>query len=186
MPVDPAAGPPAAAPRTPYSSGVPSVASLARLRESSARRRIRELTAFGVVGGVCFLIDVGVFHLTYVYTDLDAVLSKLLATTVSMTAAFVGHRFWSFSRRARTGLRREYLLFAGINGLTLLLGLAIVAVVHHPLGQESAWVLQAANVTSIAVGTVVRYLAYRRWVFPALAAEDEPMTTPQPAASPAG
>jgi putative flippase GtrA len=27
-------------------------------------------------------------------------------------------------------------------------------------------VLQAANVASICLGTVIRYLAYRRWVFP--------------------
>ena len=37
--------------------------------------------------------------------------SKLLATLVSMTVAYVAHRYWSFSHRARTGLRREYLLF---------------------------------------------------------------------------
>jgi putative flippase GtrA len=55
------------------------------------------------------------------------------------------------------------------------LGLAIVWLVRYPLGQESALVLQAANVFSIALGTVIRFLTYRRWVFPA-------RTTPQDAA----
>ena len=128
---------------------------------------MRELTAFVVVGGVCFLIDVGLFQFLYVHVGVDAVATKFLATTCSMTAAFLGHRFWSFSRRARTGLRREYVRFVVINGITLLLGLAIVGIVRYPLGQEGALVLQAANVVSIGVGTVVRYLAYRRWVFPA-------------------
>ena len=63
-------------------------------------------------------------------------------------------------------MRREYVLFAVINGLTLLLGLAIVALVRYPLHQEHPLVLQAANVASIVIGTVVRYLGYRRWVFP--------------------
>jgi putative flippase GtrA len=136
---------------------------------SKARRvpRLRELAAFGTVGAVCFLIDIGMFQLLYVAVGADAVLAKLLATLVSMTAAFLGHRFWSFSGRARTGLRREYVKFTGINGVTLLLGLAIVWFVRYPLGQESALVLQAANVASICVGTVVRYVSYRRWVFPA-------------------
>jgi putative flippase GtrA len=156
---------------------VPTAAPRKRLASARVAAHLRELTAFGVVGGVCFLIDVTLFQLLYAHVGVDAVLTKFLATTVSMTVAFVGHRFWSFSRRARTGLRREYVRFIGINGVTLLLGLAIVGFVRYPLGQESALVLQAANVLSIGVGTVVRYLAYRQWVFPALA---------PPAADPAG
>jgi putative flippase GtrA len=127
----------------------------------------KELGAFGVVGAACFLLDVALFHVLYAVIGADAVLAKLLATLVSMTAAYVGHRYWSFSHRARTGLRREYLLFAAVNGVTLCMGLAIVAFVRYPLGQESALVLQAANIASICLGTVIRYLSYRAWVFPA-------------------
>jgi hypothetical protein len=38
--------------------------------------------------------------------------------------------------------------------------------VRYPLGQESALVLQIANVVSTVLGTLIRYLSYRRWVFP--------------------
>jgi putative flippase GtrA len=128
---------------------------------------VKELGAFGVVGAACFVLDVSLFHVLYAVLGADAVLAKLVATLVSMTAAYVGHRYWSFSHRARTGLRREYLLFVSVNGLTLALGLAVVAFVRYPLGQESALVLQAANIGSICLGTVIRYLSYRAWVFPA-------------------
>ena len=43
----------------------------------------------------------------------------------------------------------------------------LVALVRYPLGQDGALVLQIANIGSIALGTVIRYLCYRRWVFPA-------------------
>jgi putative flippase GtrA len=131
------------------------------------RLMARELSAFGVVGVACFALDVGLFQLLYASAGAGAVTAKLVATLVSMTVAYAGHRYWSFSTRARTGLRREYVRFALINGLTLLLGLAIVGFVRHPLDQDSALVLQVANIASIAIGTVVRYLSYRRWVFPA-------------------
>jgi putative flippase GtrA len=131
------------------------------------RLLLKEVSAFGVVGGVCFVIDLALFQLLYTRTDVGAVGAKLVATLVSMTVAYLGHRHWSFSHRARTGVSREYLLFAVINGITLLQGLAIVWLVRHPLGQESALVLQVANVASIALGTVIRFLSYRRWVFPA-------------------
>jgi putative flippase GtrA len=137
-----------------------------RLR-ATWRRLARELSAFGIVGAACFLLDVALFQLLYATVGADAVTATLVATVVSMSVAYVGHRYWSFSARARTGVRREYVRFALINGLTLVLGLAIVGFVRHPLQQDSALVLQLANIFSIAIGTVVRYLSYRRWVFPA-------------------
>jgi putative flippase GtrA len=156
----------------PYTRRVPLVS---RLR-SRWREALREVGAFGVVGVVCFFVDVGVFQLLYAHLGVGAVTAKVVATLVGMTLAYFGHRHWSFSHRARTGVRREYLLFAVINGSTLVLGAAIVALVRYPLGQDDAVVLQAANIGSIVLSTVVRYLAYRRWVFPAhhgTAADDE-------------
>lgn len=139
------------------------------VRRLRARTRllVKELSAFGVVGAACFVLDLGLFQLCYAHLELGAVTSKLLSTLVSMTAAYFAHRFWSFSHRARTGMRREYGLFVVINGATLLLGLAVVAVVRYPLGQDGLLVLQTANVTSIVLCSVLRFLAYRRWVFPA-------------------
>ena len=130
---------------------------------------VKELSAFGVVGGVCLLLDLGLFQLLYAEAGVDAVLAKLIAAVVSTTAAFLGHRFWSFSHRTHTQLHRDYVRFALVNVVTLLLSLAIVAFVRYPLGQESALVLQIANVASIGIGTVIRFLVYRAWVFPARA-----------------
>jgi putative flippase GtrA len=151
------------------------------------RLLLKEISAFGVVGAVCFVLDVGLFQVLYVHGGVDAVLAKLISTLVSTTAAYFGHRHWSFSHRARTGLRREYALFVAINGITLLLGLAIVWLVRYPLGQEGALVLQIANVGSIALGTLVRFLAYRQWVFvapdhPAAAAKRDARISLDPAA----
>jgi putative flippase GtrA len=131
------------------------------------RRLTRELGAFGVVGATAFLVDVGVFQLLYAVAGVDPVAAKLVSTLVATAVAYTGHRYWSFAHRVRTGIRRSFLLFAAVNTTTLLIGLGVVWFVRYPLGQESALVLQAANLTSIAMGTTVRFLAYRRWVFPA-------------------
>ena len=146
-----------------------------RLR-STSRLLLKELGAFGVVGGVCFVLQIACFQLLYAHLGVGAVRSNLIATVVSMTAAYVGHRYWSFSHRTRSSVRREYVLFAAINGVTLLLGLAVVAFVRYPLGQDSPLVLQVANISSIVLGTVIRYLGYRRWVF------TEPVAPVAPAA----
>jgi putative flippase GtrA len=145
-----------------------------RLR-TTGRLLLKEVSAFGVVGIVCFLVDIGLFQLFYDVLETGAVTAKLLSTLISMTLAYFAHRYWSFSHRARTSVRREYVLFTLINGGALLLGMAVVAVVRYPLGQESPMVLQTANVTAIVLSTVLRYLAYRRWVFPAHASTDAPL-----------
>src|SRR3954469_16180487 len=154
-------------PRSVQSIAVPRVDTLLHRLDVTWRTLLKELSAFGVVGAVCFVLDLALFQLLYAHVGVGAVTSKLISTVISMTVAYLGHRYWSFSHRARTGVRREYLLFVVINGVTLVLGLAIVAFVRYPLGQESALVLQIANVFSTVLGTVIRYLSYRRWVFPA-------------------
>ena len=92
--------------------------SLLRRARRSWRLLVKELGAFGVVGGVCFVIDMGLFQLLYAHAGSGAVTAKLVSTLISMTIAYAAHRYWSFSHRARTGVRREYLLFAVINGAT--------------------------------------------------------------------
>ena len=139
------------------------------------RLLLKEVSAFGVVGIVCFLVDIGLFQVFYDVVGTGAVTAKVLSTLISMTMAYFAHRYWSFSHRARTEVRREYILFAVINGAALLLGAVVVAIVRYPLGQDSSVVLQTANVTAIVLSTALRYLAYRRWVFPAHATPEDPM-----------
>jgi putative flippase GtrA len=130
-------------------------------------RVARELGAFGVVGAVAFLVDLAVFQVLYAHLGTGAVTSRLVSTLVSMTLAYLGHRYWSFSGRQRSTVRREYLTFALVNGATLVLGLSVTAFVRYGLEQDGALVLQVANILSIGLGTVIRYLSYRRWVFTA-------------------
>jgi putative flippase GtrA len=165
----------------PYSRGVRLVPeSLLRGVHASTRLLVRELGAFGVVGAVCFVLQIACFQLLLTQAGMGAVQSNLIATIVSMTAAYFGHRYWSFSHRTRSSVRREYVLFAAINGVTLLLGIGVVALVRHPLGQDSVLVLQVANIVGIVLGTVIRYLGYRRWVFtaPEAAAPNAPGPDP--------
>ncbi len=144
-----------------------------------ARRHLRELGAFGLVGGFAFVIDIGLFQLLYGYLGVGAVTSKTLATLVSMTVAFLGHRNWAFADRDRTTVRRSFTRFSLVNGGTLVLGAAVVWFVRYPLDQESLLIIQAANIASIGLNSVLRYLAYRRWVFPAPADPDvEPPSGP--------
>ena len=158
--------------RAPGALAVYATIVASRLRSQTTYRLSFSLD---VVGAVCFVLDLAVFQLLYAEFGVGAVSAKLGAAAVSTTGAFLGHRFWSFSHRSHTQLHRDYVRFAVVNVGTLFLSLGVVALVRYPLGQDSALVLQAANVASIALGTAIRFLAYRSWVFPARAVSPEPI-----------
>ena len=99
------------------------------------------------------------FQLLYVLGGRDAVIAKLVATLIATTVAYSGHRYWSFSARARTGLRREYPRFALINAVTLLLA-GDRGVGPPPAGPgQRAGPPDGQRRIAIAVGTVIRYLS---------------------------
>jgi putative flippase GtrA len=144
-----------------------------RLR-STWRLLLKEIGAFGVVGAVAFVVDVGLFQVLYAQAGVGAVTAKVASTLAGMSVAYLGHRFWSFSHREHERPGRQSLVFVLINCATLLLGAGIVALVRYPLGQESVLVIQIANIGSIALGSVIRFVGYRRWVFTAPGSEQAP------------
>lgn len=127
---------------------------------------LKELSAFGVVGAINFALDITIFQLMYAVVGADALVSKIVSTSITTTTAYFMHRHWSFSHRARTGLRREYPIFFAVNAVTLVMSLAILWIVQYRLGQTDTLILQLTNVATIALGTVIRFTAYKRWVFP--------------------
>ena len=127
---------------------------------------LKELSAFGVVGAINFALDIAIFQVMYTVVGADALLSKVVSTTITTTSAYFMHRHWSFSHRARTGVRREYPIFFLVNALTLVLSLVIIGFVHYGLDQSDALILQLTNIVTIGIGTVIRFTAYKRWVFP--------------------
>jgi putative flippase GtrA len=132
----------------------------------------RELVKFGMVGLVAFVVDVALFNLLLHLTD-KPLTSKTLSTVVATTVAYVGNRLWTFRRRSRAGVGREYTLFFLLNGVGLAIALGCLATSHYLLGFTSRLADNiAANVVGLALGTAFRFWSYRRFVFPALLPEE--------------
>jgi putative flippase GtrA len=135
---------------------------VSRLR-ASWRILLKEVSAFGLVGAVGFAIDLGLFNLFF---HDGQIVAKCISTTVAVVVTYVGNRYFSFSHRARTGIARETSLFFGINVLTLLFSLAVIGLFEYPLGYKSdRFVMNLANLATIAIGTLFRFWSYKRFVF---------------------
>jgi len=139
---------------------------------------LKELSAFGVVGGINFVVDLTIFNALHFGEGVGVLTSKVASTAVSTTLAYFMNRHWSFSHRARTGLRREYALFFGLNLVALLMALAVLGFTHYALGYTDSLSINVANVIGIGLGTIFRFWSYKRWVF---MAEEKAASTRQPA-----
>jgi len=131
---------------------------------------LRELGKFGVVGAFCYFLDVLIFNLVRAWTG-EPILATTISTIIATTVAFVGNRFWTWRDRERSGLRREYMLYFGVNLVGLGIGVACLWISHNWLG--SYWpILQSAladnvsgKVIGVGLASLFRFWAYRRFVF---------------------
>jgi putative flippase GtrA len=147
--------------------------TLLRALQQRVRALVDELAKFGLVGILSLAVDLAVFNAVLHLTD-KPLTSKVVSTVVAATNAFFLNRHWTFRHRERTGLRREYTLFAVLNGVGLLISLFCLSVSHYVLGFESRLADNiAANGVGLALGTTFRFWSYRRFVWADPAAVEE-------------
>jgi putative flippase GtrA len=146
---------------------------------------VSEVAKFGAVGLVNTVLDYAVLNLLLSIGPLKA---KVASTIVATTASYVMNRQWTFSRRDRAGVRREYVLFFALNLAGLVIQLAVLAVAKYGLGftehggGDDRLALNLFNALGIAVAMVFRFWAYRTFVFKSAVPFEAP-TSPAPASS---
>ncbi len=147
---------------------------------SSWRILLKEVTAFGVIGIIALVIELGLYNWLAVHWEPHVGLghaadqprnyswlkAKAVAATVAMVFAYFGNKYLSFSHRARTSVGRETAFFFIIILIALIFGEAMIALFSYPLNQiDNHVVMNLVNLATIGIGTVFRFWAYKRFVF---------------------
>jgi putative flippase GtrA len=142
------------------------LATLRATVRSSWRILLKEIAAFGAVGAVGLVVDLGIFtYLTHT-EHLGALKSKAVSTVVATLVTYIGNRYLSFSHRARSSIGRETSFFFAINLIVLGLSEGILAIFVYPLHfAHTSKTVSLVNVATIGLGTLIRFWAYKRFVF---------------------
>jgi putative flippase GtrA len=142
---------------------------------------IPELARFGLVGATGAIIDLGGAAYLHGALGIGPLSSKALSITLATLVTYLGSRFWTFRHRVNQHLLREGTLFALLNAVGLVIAEMVIALTNYGLGYKSALAYNAASVLGTGLGTIFRYLSYRKWVFLAPAAIAVPAVPVAPA-----
>jgi putative flippase GtrA len=144
--------------------------SLATAWRSIWRQRVAELLRFGSVGALAYLVDVGLFNLLRFgpgeVLEHKPLTAKVISVAVATLVAWLGNRYWTFSQRRTSHRGRELVAFVLVNIGGMVIAVGCLAVSHYVLGFTSPLADNiAANGVGLVLGTVFRYVFYRRFVF---------------------
>lgn len=153
-----------------------------------SRTRAREVLAFGTVGAVSAVVDVGGSNALHFGTGLGPLTAKTLSTVAATLVAYAGNRLWTFRHRERgTVVRRclAFFTFFALNAVGMAIALLCLGSTRYGLGLAGPVAYNlSANVVGIGLGTAFRYWSYRRWVFPEHRPPPGPPQPPPPSPLP--
>ena len=139
------------------------------------RSHAGELGRFGVVGIAGVFVNLGVFNLlrltvlsedaTFLGEQDRVITAKVIATLVSIVFAWAAHRSWTFRGHRTHRPARELVVFGLVNLVAIVAEAGTLAVSHYVLGFTSLAADNVASVIGIGVGTVLRYVGYKVFVF---------------------
>lgn len=134
-----------------------------------ASRLLHDAVEFGAVGIAAYVVDVAIFNLLRIFVPApigSPVPAKSAGVAAATLIAWIGNRYWTFGRNRRSDVWREFLEFVGVAALGYAVNLAALVVSHYVLGFHSILADNlAANVVGAGLGTILRFVLYRAWVY---------------------
>jgi len=137
------------------------------------RRVLSEGAKFLAVGGVATVVALVVFNaLVHGYLGGPGpmhdqpLVAFVIANTLGMVVSYRGSRSWAFRHREAVGPAGGRLAFFAINVASMVIPLGCLAFTRYVLGRSDPVADNvAANVVGLALGTMARFWAIRRFIF---------------------
>jgi putative flippase GtrA len=130
------------------------------------------LVKFGAVGGVGVIVNFAVFNGLWLTIFNPSVmphgplLATLVATLVAIIVNWLGNRYWAFAADRQRNTAREGIEFFLASIVGMLVPLMCIGVSRYILGLHTLLADNiASNVVGLGLGTVVRYVLYKFWVY---------------------
>lgn len=137
------------------------------------RTLLVEVFRFLSVGGVAYIVDVGVSNLlVYGFFGIPALMpgsplkAKIISTVLSIIVAWLGNKLWTYGDRDSGSNVRGFVMFVVVNAIGMVIAVAPLGFTWYVLGlRDPVSYNLSTNVIGIGLAMVFRFYAYRTWVF---------------------
>jgi putative flippase GtrA len=132
---------------------------------------VPEASKFLTVGAVAYVVDFGVFNLLRFAGEFAPLASKPLTAKVisaflATMVAYFGNKNWTYATRNGQDKRKEIIWFFAINIVAMAIAVVCLWISHYVLGLDSPLADNiSANFIGVALGTLFRFVTYRKFVF---------------------
>jgi putative flippase GtrA len=135
-------------------------------------RQFWQLIKFGAVGGVGVVVNVAVFNGLWLTLFNPArvlhgpILATIVATLCAILVNWFGNRYWAFAAERQRNTAREGLEFFVASLIGMCVPLACIGISRYVFGLHSLLADNvASNVVGLLLGTIVRFVLYKFWVY---------------------
>lgn len=135
-----------------------------------------ELAKFGTIGLAAFLVDFFGYNLLVFGVlagssgtgpmSAHTFSASCVSTAAGMLVSWFGNKLWTYRHRPPENPRQAAVLFLVFNVIGLLITAVCVALSRQLFGQHSILIDDFFRFLGIGLGTIFRFVTYRRWVFP--------------------
>lgn len=137
------------------------------------RRLVMETAKFLTVGGLGYIVDVGLSNvLAYGLGPIPALLegspikSKIISTILAMIVVWIGNKLWTYGDRTTNSNVRGIVLFVAVNLAGMVISVIPLGVTWYLLDMRDQLTYNiSTNIIGIGLAMVFRFYAYRTWVF---------------------
>lgn len=128
---------------------------------------IKEVLKFGIVGGLAFIVNASItWFLMQTSMQGSEGKAKFVAGVVATVFSWIVNRLWTFKDKRQENKWREAVQFAVVNLIGIGVETGCVLFAKYAMGLTSPEALfVAGTIVGTVLGTVVRYFAYRFWVY---------------------
>lgn len=140
------------------------------IQDTYARFRVlvHEVAKFGIVGGIGFVVQLGITNAMHYKFHIGAMTSVVIGYVIATVVTFVGNKYWAFKhRKGSKSVGHEGLYFLALNGVGIVIQLGVVDLVRDGFGLKDALAYNVSIIFGIGLGTIFRLFTYRKWVFKA-------------------
>ena len=126
--------------------------------------KLNQFIRFSIIGGLGYLVDIGIFFLIIQFSDVSVYIARLLSALCTASFTWYGNRLITFRIQKRNDILREWFdyIYAMIPGIVT--SYSIFFLIVYIFGEDWTTLIFAVSL-GVIIGSVINFILAKKYVF---------------------